>query len=213
MALIYAIVAGFSLTLAVSCGNKKSPDIKAQEDSVATKPKTDTVKLVSSLEELYSYSPRYTVIEKCDLSHLGLKEIPAVWLYNIKKLDLSHNDLRFFDAYDFLLPKSIEELNISYCNIGRFRHKDFSRERMYIYPTYLVKIKLNFKEKDFPHLKKLNASYNRIRELKVPEYTEVADTNYNKCRNIVNKVRALRNCRRRRASAQAAAFPTKDCHN
>lgn len=54
----------------------------------------------------------------------------------------------------------------------------------------LVKIKLNFKEKDFPHLKKLNASYNRIRELKVPEYTEVADTNYNKCRNIVNKVRA-----------------------
>lgn len=190
LALIYAIVAGFSLTLAVSCGNKKSPDIKAQEDSVATKPKTDTVKLVSSLEELYSYSPRYTVIEKCDLSHLGLKEIPAVWLYNIKKLDLSHNDLRFFDAYDFLLPKSIEELNISYCNIGRFRHKDFSRERMYIYPTYLVKIKLNFKEKDFPHLKKLNASYNRIRELKVPEYTEVADTNYNKCRNIVNKVRA-----------------------
>lgn len=101
LALIYAIVAGFSLTLAVSCGNKKSPDIKAQEDSVATKPKTDTVKLVSSLEELYSYSPRYTVIEKCDLSHLGLKEIPAVWLYNIKKLDLSHNDLRFFDAYDF----------------------------------------------------------------------------------------------------------------
>lgn len=190
LALIYAIVAGFSLTLAVSCGNKKSPDIKAQEDSVATKPKTDTVKLVSSLEELYSYSPRYTVIEKCDLSHLGLKEIPAVWLYNIKKLDLSHNDLRFFDSYDFLLPKSIEELNISYCNIGRFRHKDFSRERMYIYPTYLVKIKLNFKEKDFPHLKKLNASYNRIRELKVPEYTEVADTNYNKCRNIVNKVRA-----------------------
>ena len=76
LALIYAIVAGFSLTLAVSCGNKKSPDIKAQEDSVATKPKTDTVKLVSSLEELYSYSPRYTVIEKCDLSHLGLKEIP-----------------------------------------------------------------------------------------------------------------------------------------
>ncbi len=115
---------------------KKSPDIKAQEDSVATKPKTDTVKLVSSLEELYSYSPRYTVIEKCDLSHLGLKEIPAVWLYNIKKLDLSHNDLRFFDSYDFLLPRSIEELNISYCNIGRFRHKDFSRERMYIYPTY-----------------------------------------------------------------------------
>ena len=190
LALIYAIVAGFSLTLAVSCGNKKSPDIKAQEDSVATKPKTDTVKLVSSLEELYSYSPRYTVIEKCDFSHLGLKEIPAVWLYNIKKLDLSHNDLRFFDAYDSLLPKSIEELNISYCNIGRFRHKDFSRERMYIYPTYLVKIKLNFKEKDFPHLKKLNASYNRIQELKVPEYTEVADTNYNKCRNIVNKVRA-----------------------
>lgn len=190
LALIYAIVAGFSLTLAVSCGNKKSPDVKAQEDSVATKPKTDTVKLVSSLEELYSYSPRYTVIEKCDFSHLGLKEIPAIWLYNIKKLDLSHNDLRFFDAYDFLLPKSIEELNISYCNIGRFRHKDFSRERMYIYPTYLVKIKLNFKEKDFPHLKKLNASYNRIRELKVPEYTEVADTNYNKCRNIVNKVRA-----------------------
>lgn len=43
LALIYAIVAGFSLTLAVSCGNKKSPDIKAQEDSVATKPKTDTV--------------------------------------------------------------------------------------------------------------------------------------------------------------------------
>lgn len=190
LALIYAIVVGFSLTLAVSCGNKKSPDIKAQEDSVATKPKTDTVKLVSSLEELYSYSPRYTVIEKCDLSHLGLKEIPAIWLYNIKKLDLSHNDLRFFDSYDFLLPKSIEELNISYCNIGRFRHKDFSRERIYIYPTYLVKIKLNFKEKDFPHLKKLNASYNRIRELKVPEYTEVADTNYNKCRNIVNKVRA-----------------------
>ena len=113
LALIYAIVAGFSLTLAVSCGNKKSPDIKAQEDSVATKPKTDTVKLVSSLEELYSYSPRYTVIEKCDLSHLGLKEIPAVWLYNIKKLDLSHNDLRFFDSYDFLLPRSIEELNIS----------------------------------------------------------------------------------------------------
>ena len=25
--------------------------------------------------------------------------------------------------------------------------------------------------------------------------------------------RTLRNCRRRRASAQAAAFPTKDCHN
>ena len=65
LALIYAIVAGFSLTLAVSCGNKKSPDIKAQEDSVATKPKTDTVKLVSSLEELYSYSGRFQELKHC----------------------------------------------------------------------------------------------------------------------------------------------------
>lgn len=60
--------------LIVACGNKNATGGKAQEDSVVAKPKIDTVELVTSLEELYSYVPKYTVIEKCDLSHLGLEK-------------------------------------------------------------------------------------------------------------------------------------------
>ena len=113
------------LVFAASCGNTKPSGGDKKDDTLAIKPIIDTVELVTSLEELYSYAPKNTVIETCDLSHLGLKEIPMLRQYNIKSLDLSNNEMRLFEGYRLFLPPSVENLYLDSCYIGDIRREDY----------------------------------------------------------------------------------------
>lgn len=176
--------------LIVACGNKNATGGKAQEDSVAAKPKIDTVELVTSLEELYSYVPKYTVIEKCDLSRLGLKEIPALGQYNIKCLDLSHNELRMFYDYELFIPKSVEVLILDSCNIGLIGPIDRKNKRrdMFFNPGVEVPVYARFDKPKFPNLKKLDISYNNV-GLRVPDGVELNDTCCDNSPYIKNEVR------------------------
>ncbi len=176
--------------LIVACGNKNATGGKAQEDSVAAKPKIDTVELVTSLEELYSYVPKYTVIEKCDLSRLGLKEIPALGQYNIKCLDLSHNELRMFYDYELFIPKSVEVLILDSCNIGLRKPIDRKMERrdLFFNPGVEVPVQALFDKSKFPNLKKLDISYNNV-GLRVPDGVELNDTCCDNSPYIKNEVR------------------------
>lgn len=176
--------------LIVACGNKNATGGKAQEDSVAAKPKIDTVELVTSLEELYSYVPKYTVIEKCDLSRLGLKEIPALGQYNIKCLDLSHNELRMFYDYELFIPKSVEVLILDSCNIGLIGPIDRKNKRrdMFFNPGVEVPVYARFDKPKFPNLKKLDISYNNV-GLRVPDDVELNDTCCDNSPYIKNEVR------------------------
>ena len=177
--------------LIVACGNKNATGGKVQEDSVVAKPKIDTVELVTSLEELYSYVPKYTVIEKCDLSRLGLKEIPALGQYNIKCLDLSHNELRMFYDYELFIPKSVEVLILDSCNIGLRKPIDRKMERrdLFFNPGVEVPVQALFDKSKFPNLRKLDFSYNCMGYLRVHEGVELNDTCYNTCQYIKNEVR------------------------
>ena len=176
--------------LIVACGNKNATGGKAQEDSVAAKPKIDTVELVTSLEELYSYVPKYTVIEKCDLSRLGLKEIPALGQYNIKCLDLSHNELRMFYDYELFIPKSVEVLILDSCNIGLIGPIDRKNKRrdLFFNPGVEVPVYARFDKPKFPNLRKLDISYNNV-GLRVPDGVELNDTCCDNSPYIKNEVR------------------------
>ena len=176
--------------LIVACGNKNATGGKAQEDSVVAKPKIDTVELVTSLEELYSYVPKYTVIEKCDLSRLGLKEIPALGQYNIKCLDLSHNELRMFYDYELFIPKSVEVLILDSCNIGLIGPIDRKNKRrdLFFNPGVEVPVQALFDKPKFPNLKKLDISYNNV-GLRVPDGVELNDTCCDNSPYIKNEVR------------------------
>ena len=68
--------------------------------------KNDTVILVKSMEQL-KVLPKGTFIETCDLSRQGLKYLPDLRTYNIKRLNLSSNNFweRGFNAKK-LLPKT-----------------------------------------------------------------------------------------------------------
>lgn len=187
---VCVIVSNLYLAFAVSCGNAKSFDNTTihADTTVAEKRTLDTVKLVSSLEELYSYCPKYTVIETCDLSYLGLKEIPVLSLYNIKRLNLSHNEFRKVQYIDFL-PTSLEELNISYCNIGLNRTQDYERIEKFSDVLFWVPVVIKLSAKEFPRLRKLDVSYNRIESVKVPKYTQVIDMHFNDSKGVKNEVR------------------------
>ena len=177
--------------LIVACGNKNAPGGKVQEDSVVAKPEIDTIELVSSLEELYSLVPKRVFIKKCDLSRLGLKEIPALRQYNIKCLDLSHNELRMFYDYELFIPKSVEVLILDSCNIGLRKPIDRKMERrdLFFNPGVEVPVQALFDKSKFPNLRKLDFSYNCMGYLRVHEGVELNDTCYNTCQYIKNEVR------------------------
>lgn len=177
--------------LIVACGNKNATGGKAQEDSVVAKPEIDTIELVSSLEELYSLVPKRVFIKKCDLSRLGLKEIPALRQYNIKCLDLSHNELRMFYDYELFIPKSVEVLILDSCNIGLRKPIDRKMERrdLFFNPGVEVPVQALFDKSKFPNLRKLDFSYNCMGYLRVHEGVELNDTCYNTCQYIKNEVR------------------------
>ena len=177
--------------LIAACGNKNATGGKAQEDSVVAKPEIDTIELVSSLEELYSLVPKRVFIKKCDLSRLGLKEIPALRQYNIKCLDLSHNELRMFYDYELFIPKSVEVLILDSCNIGLRKPIDRKMERrdLFFNPGVEVPVQALFDKSKFPNLRKLDFSYNCMGYLRVHEGVELNDTCYNTCQYIKNEVR------------------------
>ncbi len=176
--------------LIVACGNKNTTVAKAQEDSVAAKPEIDTIELVSSLEELYSLVPKRVFIKKCDLSRLGLKEIPALGQYNIKCLDLSHNELRMFYDYELFIPKSVEVLILDSCNIGLIGPIDRKNKRrdLFFNPGVEVPVQALFDKSKFPNLKKLDISYNNV-GLRVPDGVELNDTCCDNSPYIKNEVR------------------------
>ena len=177
--------------LIVACGNKNTTVGKVQEDSVVAKPEIDTIELVTSLEELYSLVPKRTFIKKCDLSRLGLKEIPALGQYNIKCLDLSHNELRMFYDYELFIPKSVEVLILDSCNIGLRKPIDRKMERrdLFFNPGVEVPVQALFDKSKFPNLRKLDFSYNCMGYLRVHEGVELNDTCCDNSPYIKNEVR------------------------
>ncbi len=191
--IISKIIAGLCLLFAASCSNAK-PDggENPQKDSIVMEKRSiDTVKFVSSLEELYSYCPKYTFIETCDLSNLGLKEIPVLKLYNIKRLNLSHNEFRLVKNIDFL-PTSLEELDLSCCNFGLDRSQDYEGIERFTHSLLRgLDVDLNFSVNEFPNLKKLNLSYNKLHSFRVPNYTEVTDEHFNDSKGVKNEVRKI----------------------
>ena len=176
--------------LIAACGNKNATSGKVQEDSVVAKPEIDTIELVSSLEELYSFVPKRVFIKKCDLSRLGLKEIPALRQYNIKCLDLSHNELRMFYDYELFIPKSVEVLILDSCNIGLIGPIDRKNKRrdLFFNPGVEVPVQALFDKSKFPNLKKLDISYNNV-GLRVPDGVELNDTCCDNSPYIKNEVR------------------------
>lgn len=185
------LVAVVCWALIAACGNKNATGGKVQEDSVVAKPEIDTIELVSSLEELYSLVPKRVFIKKCNLSRLGLKEIPALRQYNIKCLDLSHNELRMFYDYELFIPKSVEVLILDSCNIGLRKPIDRKMERrdLFFNPGVEVPVQALFDKSKFPNLRKLDFSYNCMGYLRVHEGVELNDTCYNTCQYIKNEVR------------------------
>lgn len=192
--IIWAFIIICGYVFAVSCGNAKSSrNVKElYGDTANAERKVDTVELVTSLEELFSYVPQYTVFKTCDLSHLGLKKIPFLRQYDIKRLDLSNNELRRFEYFYFLLPPSVEELILDSCNMGNIRWKDFDKKNSlassHLYDTDLY---LEIKENYFPKLKKIDVSYNKIKAVTAPANVEVVKTHFNDCKGFVNHVRTL----------------------
>ena len=176
--------------LIAACGNKNATGGKVQEDSVVAKPEIDTIELVSSLEELYSLVPKRVFIKKCDLSRLGLEEIPALGQYNIKCLDLSHNELRMFYDYELFIPKSVEVLILDSCNIGLIGPIDRKNKRrdLFFNPGVEVPVYARFDKPKFPNLKKLDISYNNV-GLRVSDGVELNDTCCDNSPYIKNEVR------------------------
>lgn len=138
---------------------------------------SDTVKIVRSLAELRAL-PKGTVVETCDLSNQGLEFMPDLSDCNIRRLNISHNDLSrkslssadYSCSFDFL-PKTLEELNMSHCNIGitaamparaglEARSRKIEGESMW------------FEKDSFPKLRVLNLASNKFREIRVPETVE-----------------------------------------
>lgn len=183
------------LVFAASCGNTKPSGGDKKDDTLAIKPIIDTVELVTSLEELYSYAPKNTVIETCDLSHLGLKEIPMLRQYNIKSLDLSNNEMRMFEGYRLFLPPNVENLYLDSCYIGDIRREDYCAKEDFTTSSRLIdySVRLCFDEEEFPNLKMIDVSYNKINRIEVPEYTKILNTHYNDFKSIKNKVRETSN--------------------
>ena len=118
--------------------------------------KTDTIKLIKSLDELYSLPPKGTVIETIDLSNQNIKKLPALSPYNIKRVNLSGNDIRRIGHNEMrYLPPTVEELNLSNCHIGADSKSD---DRIYLY----------FYSEYHPKLKVLDISNNNIKTVLFP---------------------------------------------
>lgn len=187
----YFIIAFLGLVFASSCDNTKQAKSKLNVDYEVAKFEVDTIEYVSNLEELYSYAPKYTVIETCDLSHLGLKEIPPLRDYNIKRLDLSNNELRWFRDYRSLLPPSVEELYLDSCNIGNKRREDEDRGDSFSdVHVFFPGLDVYLDSADFPNLRKVDVSYNRVLVIKTPKNAEVIKVRFNKGDEITNTVRS-----------------------
>ncbi len=160
--------------------------------------KDTVVALVTSLEQLYSLPPKGTVVEKCDLSYHGITEMPVLKLYNIKRLDMSHNELRI-ECGTYNLPPSLSEADFSYCNIGVVMDEHYYSNRYYkhlppIAPLEYFVSNMYFRAHDFPNLKYLNVSYNRIGTLRTPKHTKVEKQCYDNGAGVVNEVRVHENC-------------------
>lgn len=132
--------------------------------------KDDTlIKIVKSLDALYSLPPNGTIIETLDLSGQGLKELPMLKPYNIRKLNLSNNEFRINNPICFL-PPSLRELNMSNCHIGEPNNE---AKRAYIPFRYTdiiwVEQHIRFKAKSFPYLQALDLSNNNLNDVNLPK--------------------------------------------
>ncbi len=127
------------------------------------------IKVVKSLDALYSLPPKGTVIETLDLSGQGLKELPMLKPYNIRKLNLSNNEFRINNPICFL-PPSLRELNMSNCHIGKPNNE---AKRAYIPFRYTdiiwVEQHIRFKTKSFPYLQALDLSNNNLNDVNLPK--------------------------------------------
>ena len=109
-AAIFVIVGVCSLTFTVCHG--LTAHNGGTDTSRVSNRNNDTVSLVKSLKQLKALL-KGTVIETCDLSGQGLKYLPDLKAYNIRKLNLSGNNfwIKGFNGKK-RLPKSLEILEM-----------------------------------------------------------------------------------------------------
>ncbi len=145
--------------------------------------KADTIKLIKSLDELYSLPPQSTVIETIDLSNQNIKKLPALSPYNIKRVNLSGNDIRHINIDEMrYLPPTIEELNLSNCHIGAGNKSNW-RQYIRFYSEY------------FPNLKVIDISNNDIESILYPVSVtrlNAANCNAEKVYSYVGKEKKLK---------------------
>lgn len=129
-----------------------------------TTSKGDTVKAVRGIAELKKVGPG-RVIETCDLSNSGIKDIPNLKAYTILRMNLSGNFLKTPKEVLNKLPRSLRELNVSNCGIGK-QELEWRKEKKGIH-KYEHLFFFKFGRDSFPELRVLNASNNYIGDLEL----------------------------------------------
>lgn len=140
------------------------------DTSRASNRNNDTVSLIKSMKQLKAL-PKGTFIETCDLSGQGLKYLPDLKAYNIRKLNLSGNNFwrRGFNE-DKRLPKSLEILDMSNCRV-----LTTDRNKKGVAYVKDADASIWFVEDSFPKLREIDLHNTKLSSVRFQRCVEKAD--------------------------------------
>ncbi len=167
-AAIFMFVGVCSLTFPV-CHGLTANSCETDTSRVSNR-NNDTVILVKSMKQL-KVLPKGTFIETCDLSRQGLKYLPDLRTYSIKKLNLSGNNfwVRGFNAKK-LLPKSLEILDMSNCKV-----LTTDRNKKGVAYVKNADALLWFDRDSFPKLREIDLHNTKLSSVRIPRCVKKAD--------------------------------------
>ena len=167
-AAIFVIVGVCSLTFTVCHG--LTAHNGGTDTSRVSNRNNDTVSLVKSLKQLKALL-KGTVIETCDLSGQGLKYLPDLKAYNIRKLNLSGNNfwIKGFNGKK-RLPKSLEILEMSNCKV-----LTTDRNKKGVAYVKDADASIWFDEDSFPKLREIDLHNTNLSVVRFPRYVEKAN--------------------------------------
>lgn len=167
-AAIFMFVGVCSLAFSVCHGLKAHNG--GTDTNRASNRNNDTVILVKSMKQL-KVLPKGTFIETCDLSRQGLKYLPDLRTYSIKKLNLSGNNfwVRGFNAKK-RLPKSLEILDMSNCKV-----LTTDRNKKGVAYVKNADALLWFDRDSFPKLREIDLHNTKLSSVRIPRCVKKAD--------------------------------------